>query len=256
MLTVGFSIPVYDTPIELEKCLLSLSKQTVLPVEIAVVDDTSPRHLEIQKICQNFGVWYIYANYGRKRFRKCQAFNLGASVLSTDIVNYSQGDMAYPSDYVEKHLRLHQRYENIAIYPTVYHYNDLDELQKLTCFNQLDAIPFDKAFETKIPFSTMDYIIPGNGIGLACNLSVSRKNDIGWDNFFISTGADEDDYYHRLLESGIFPAIFSDIIAYHIHCDIRDVSFFDIGMDEAAAYYAKKQRYFLRHEPISLIEWG
>ena len=249
MLTIGFSIPVYNTPKELRFCLQSLVEGELPPDQICVVDDTSdsPMAEEQRAIAHEFGAWYVYADYnGPKRFRKTQALNLGASVLSTDIVCYSQGDIRYDPTYTLRVLGLHTRYTNLVAHLMMWH--DQAAIDRVNPGPYAEDL--SKCYEHCTPFAdgvmwsytSPDSVVCTNGVGVGCNFSVLAENDLGWENRYVSASPDEDDYYNTAIRNGLCVAVFKDLTGIHMHFTERDSSFFENEQEKAFALWEQEKK--------------
>jgi glycosyltransferase involved in cell wall biosynthesis len=246
-------MPAYDAVFELERCLHSLSVQTYPVDQVVVVDDTSPLAGQVEVTAKRYGAWYIHADYGRNRFRKTQAYNIGAYVLDTDIVLFSQADLLFPVDYIERHVRLHEAWRNLVAHPNVFHFGHPDMMYPdLTFAHGRDHSSEHVApFRDQVVFSTEDDVQLTNGVGTGSICSLRRENLMPWETKFISTAFGDDDYYNRCCCAGLFPAVFEDLEVLHVHRTERDVSFFDEGYEEAQAYYDQKRESFHpRQEPV------
>jgi glycosyltransferase involved in cell wall biosynthesis len=94
---------------ELEKCLKSIEKQTILPDEVIVVDSSDNSH-EIQKLCESFKKFsasYIYTfPPGLTRQR-----NIGLNASKGEIIFFFDDDIELDRYYIEKCFEVHENKE-------------------------------------------------------------------------------------------------------------------------------------------------
>ncbi len=108
-LTATVIIPTYHRPHELEVCLKSLLRQTLLPTEIIVVDDGHlpgpPLSAEIEKA----GIAYLYLKKDKPGLTESR--NAGVAAASGEIIFFLDDDVELYPEYLEKILEV---YENDA----------------------------------------------------------------------------------------------------------------------------------------------
>ncbi len=90
-------IPAYNAGKTLRECLDSLSKQTLKPLEIILVDDCSAD--DTAALASDFGVKVISFD---ERYGPARARNRGAEEARGDIVLFLDSDVVIPPDLVER----------------------------------------------------------------------------------------------------------------------------------------------------------
>ena len=104
-------IPVYNQHFELQMLLECLTKQTVQPESIIVVDDgTDIARERLQAICREYRNYFGNLDYisigihGAKWFTKSQAYNEGIGYVQTPYVSIIDADSLLMPDYHERCL--------------------------------------------------------------------------------------------------------------------------------------------------------
>lgn len=109
-MTFSIIVPTKDRPADLQNCLKSIVRQTVLPLEVIVVDASSDNisianRNNAEKIMADKKVKliYIHSEPGVNKQR-----NLGADNASGDIIFFLDDDVVIKEDYCEKILEVYK----------------------------------------------------------------------------------------------------------------------------------------------------
>lgn len=108
-MTFSIIIPTKDRPVDLQNCLKSIVKQTVLPLEVIVVDASSEDiSIENQKNAERIlkdriEFVYIKSEPGVNKQR-----NRGADYAKGDIIFFLDDDVVIEKDYCEKILEVYK----------------------------------------------------------------------------------------------------------------------------------------------------
>lgn len=111
---ISIIIPTYNRDDELNNALNSVLIQTVLPLEIIIVDDSDDDR--IFQLCQkkenNFLSCQIVLKYVRNHRQKSNAIarNIGIDYTQGDIVIFLDDDVTLEKDYLLKILEIYQKY--------------------------------------------------------------------------------------------------------------------------------------------------
>ncbi len=113
-LRISVIIPAWNAENSIGDCLTSITKQTVSPTEIILVDDGS--HDNTTLVAQEFGVTLLNT-HGRKG--PATARNMGAKAASEDIILFLDSDVIVQNDLIEKVLS-HFKDESVWAVQTLY----------------------------------------------------------------------------------------------------------------------------------------
>lgn len=110
-LKVSIIIPTYNRARDLEELLRSILQQSILPLEVIVVDDEVPTG-EVRVLCEKLaeefaqhGVKLRYLRNNRKR-SAAVARNIGAEVASGDILLFLDSDIILFPDFISEILKV------------------------------------------------------------------------------------------------------------------------------------------------------
>jgi len=95
-------IPTYNRPQELENCLRSLARQTVLPWEIVVIDDGDLPGMPLHDKLTALGIRCVFERKDTPGLVASR--NLGAVVANGEVVFYLDDDVVLFPDYIERIL--------------------------------------------------------------------------------------------------------------------------------------------------------
>lgn len=98
-------VPTYDRPQELDVCLRSLLRQTVLPSELIIVDDGNLPAPPLRQEFEEAGVAYQYIRKDKPGLTESR--NAGVAAASGDIIFFFDDDVELYSDYLEKALAVY-----------------------------------------------------------------------------------------------------------------------------------------------------
>jgi len=98
-------IPTYNRPRDLEKCIHSVTLQTIKPYELIIVDDGNLTQLPFKAECEDKGIQYIY-------FKKnipglAASRNLGVGLSHGDIIFFLDDDVVLTPNYIEEILKVY-----------------------------------------------------------------------------------------------------------------------------------------------------
>src|SRR4051794_14588699 len=96
LLTCTVVVCTRDRPIQLEQCLAAISKQTLTPTEVIVVDN-APEHSSAEQIAQHWNAKYVF----EPRLGASSARNRGAREATSDVIAYIDDDGRPQSDWVK-----------------------------------------------------------------------------------------------------------------------------------------------------------
>ena len=234
----------------------SLANQSVLPEQIVVVDDMSDdlqakQHIELS---HNYGVDYLYFRREPKRYRLNQCYMIGLSVLNTEFVAFSNDDLVFDNDYVEKCLSILTNYKNMVMmnathrlpYPvdvkkleevgytleeiSKSHYESIDRYHPMMltgeepCWNTMDNI------HTSPNNEGMDGIV-------LTRTNLARKYQL-WDINWEGWGRNKHEMLCTARTNGLAPVVFKDIKAYHLLHEKVPMQI--IGTADHEEYFEKK----------------
>jgi len=109
-------IPTYYRSNDLADLFESIMRQTIMPSEVIVVDDTPID--EIKALCEDYAVKFkllsIELTYVKNRKERSLtiARNIGAKMTKGDIIMFFDSDVVLDSTYMEKILDVYQNYSN------------------------------------------------------------------------------------------------------------------------------------------------
>jgi GT2 family glycosyltransferase len=109
-------IPSYYRSNDLAELFESILRQTIIPIEVIVVDDTPTN--EIKALCQDYGGKFrrfdselTYIKNPKER-STTTARNIGAKMTKGDIIMFFDSDIVLYPDYIEKILAVFRNYPN------------------------------------------------------------------------------------------------------------------------------------------------
>ncbi|MCK5528984.1 MAG: glycosyltransferase, partial [Kiritimatiellae bacterium] len=105
-------IPCYNSEEYIELCLAALIKQTVTPKEIIVVDSSTDSTPDIIK--NKFP--NVHLHHLEKQTMPGAARNIGIGLATGDIIIFTDSDAVAESDWIEKHIQLHQNNPNTTLF--------------------------------------------------------------------------------------------------------------------------------------------
>jgi len=116
ILSISVVIPTYYRSNDLAELFESILRQTIMPLEVIVVDDTPTN--EIKALCEDYGVKFklldielAYLKNSRERSITI-ARNIGARMAKGGIIMFFDSDVVLNPDYMENILNAFQNYPN------------------------------------------------------------------------------------------------------------------------------------------------
>jgi glycosyltransferase involved in cell wall biosynthesis len=115
LLQVSVVIPTRNRDEDLRELLHSILGQTILPIEVTVVDDSDNLRTKIlvKRMCEGFlnkGILLKHVHGKEENRSICAARNLGAKESSGKIVLFMDDDVLPQMDYIEKILEVYEEY--------------------------------------------------------------------------------------------------------------------------------------------------
>lgn len=112
---VSVVIPTYKRPYALSACLDSLLTQTILPLEVTVVDNSSEKASEVlvrqyENAFGSRGIGLRYVRNGQNSLTAAR--NLGVKLSQGDIVLFLDDDVILDADYIEEILKVYEANPN------------------------------------------------------------------------------------------------------------------------------------------------
>jgi cellulose synthase/poly-beta-1,6-N-acetylglucosamine synthase-like glycosyltransferase len=114
--SISVVIPTYYRSNDLAELFGSILKQTIMPLEVIVVDDTPTN--EIRALCEDYGVKFKLLNIELIHVKNPKersitiARNIGAKMAKGDIIMFFDSDVFLYPDYMENILDVFQNYPN------------------------------------------------------------------------------------------------------------------------------------------------
>jgi cellulose synthase/poly-beta-1,6-N-acetylglucosamine synthase-like glycosyltransferase len=114
--SISVVIPTYYRSKDLAELFESILRQTILPLEVIVVDDTPTN--EIKLLCEDYGVKFKLLDIELTHVKNPKersitiARNIGAKMAKGDIIMFFDSDVVLYPDYMENILDVFQNYPN------------------------------------------------------------------------------------------------------------------------------------------------
>ncbi len=106
-LSVSVILPTHDRPAELGVAIDSIMAQSRGPDELIIIDDgISPARPDIDRWAKHSGVRFIYEKRDRPSLPASR--NRGLAIATGDIIVFSEDDVTWPVDYLEKLIELYE----------------------------------------------------------------------------------------------------------------------------------------------------
>ena len=106
-LSVSVILPTHDRPAQLGEAVDSIMAQSCLPDELIIIDDgKSPARPDIDRWAQQAGVRFIYEK--RSKASLTASRNRGMAIATGDIIVFSEDDVTWPADYLQKLVELYE----------------------------------------------------------------------------------------------------------------------------------------------------
>ena len=111
MIAASLIVATYNWPEALDLCLLSIKRQTVIPLEVIIADDGSGNETRelIQKFQADFPVPLIHVWHEDLGFRKAIVLNKAVKAASGVYIIQVDGDVVLNKHFVEDHLSLAEK---------------------------------------------------------------------------------------------------------------------------------------------------
>lgn len=220
-------ITTYNWKEALERSLISIFHQSLLPGEIIVADDGShPETGEmVKKIAANAPIPVIHSWHKDKGFRAAMARNIALAKTSCEYIILIDQDMVLTQKFCEDHAA--------AARPGFFIQGSrvlLDEIQTSRILNKNEHLPgfFEAGIENRkncirAPFFSRLFSLQSKNLkGIrTCNFAFWKKNAIevnGFNDNFIGWGREDSDFAARLLNSGVLRRnLRFSALAYHLY---------------------------------------
>lgn len=156
-------IPFYNEEDYLEKCILSIVRQSNLPTKLVLVDDNSTDHsTRLAKMYANKYMWIEYyrhlsADKKEQGVKVIKAFNFGLKQVkheNYDFISKLDADLEFPKDYFEKVLNVfdnpkiglaggkieEMKNDSWKVIPQAsYHIRGALKTYRIKCFKEIDG---------------------------------------------------------------------------------------------------------------------
>ena len=223
---VSLVISTYNWKEALCLCLLSVTRQTVVPAEVIIADDGSrpDTKLLIEDFQQNFPCPIKHIWHEDKGWRKCIIMNKAFALCEGDYIIEIDGDIIMHSHFIEDHIS-----EAAPGYFLVGSRGKISEQLSRQLLQQQD---YHLSFFTKgvcrklnalhLPWLTpLFFLYKQNQKERGCNISFWKKDLLsvnGYDERFLGYGYEDIDLPARLRRLGIKKHFIKfKAIEYHIH---------------------------------------
>jgi len=114
--SISVVIPTYYRSNDLAELFESILRQTIMPLEVIVVDDTPTN--EIKALCEDYGAKFKFLDIELTYVKNSKersitiARNIGAKMTKGDIIMFFDNDIVLYPDYMENILDVYQNYPN------------------------------------------------------------------------------------------------------------------------------------------------
>ncbi|MFN4152428.1 MAG: glycosyltransferase, partial [Candidatus Sericytochromatia bacterium] len=221
---VSIVMPVYNRENNLFYCLDALTKQSFKDFEVIITDDGSTDNTKkvVDKFRNKLNIRYTYAGEN-KGFRAARARNIGLQKVRGELVIFLDSDIVTPKNYIEEHIKVHKKYDEIVVNSFVYRmktYKEDDlglepfEFIKKHRENLNDDIKYEfHVFDKEEPIEE-GYYLDSN------SLSIKAKHiiDEGFDESFVGWGHEDTELGYRFISKNFkFLFIKNNCESYHIH---------------------------------------
>jgi glycosyltransferase involved in cell wall biosynthesis len=225
---VSIIIPTYNRENNLKYCLNSLTKQTFKNFEVIVSDDGSTDNTKeiVNSFRDKLNIRYIYLGKNRG-FRAARTRNFGLKRSRGEIIIFLDSDIVVPSNYIEEHLKAHEKYDEVIVNSFVYRMKyyfdeDLGVEPKIFVEKHRDKLNDDIKYE----FNVFDREPIEEGYYLDSNsMSIKAKHIIneGFDSSFVGWGHEDTELGYRFIQKGFkFLFIKNNCESYHIYHKISE----------------------------------
>jgi GT2 family glycosyltransferase len=218
-------IPTYNRINILLKTLKYWQKQTIKEFELLIIDDNSTDNtyelLIKYKKENDFNNLTIIRN--KKNYGSAYGRNIGVFYSKAPIVIYTDDDAFVYPNYVENHLKFHQKYNNLILRGPIVNFNDLNLLNLF----------FSDNFEKYLR------IIKGYSRNYFCTANVSIRKEL-----ILKAGLFNLDFYrwqdtelgYRLRKFGLKRIFSFSIPVFHFKEDFKD-------LDKLKNHYYQEGKY-------------
>lgn len=210
--SVSIIIPAYNSEKTLETCLISVLRQTYPSdkTDIHVINDGSTDNTD--KILRKMAIGKnIFIHTLRQNSGLASARNTGVQNSTGDIVIFLDSDMEVTTDFVENHVRFHEKPDVIGVLSAILPApeNPLDKYQKYLYFSRRGAKKY--AVQSPIPFNV--FILGITSVKRHAIISAG-----GFDDLITSYGGEDTELAYRLWQKfpdGLFYAPHIKVIHHH-----------------------------------------
>ncbi len=217
--SVSVVICTRDRPDHLRRCLASMTRQTLRPAEIIVVDNASVDD-RTRIVAENAGVIYVR----EPRPGLDIARNSGARRASGEFIAYTDDDVILNDTWLERLIRGFEHDQVMAVAGLVLP-------AELSTFAQ-EA--FERRWSFGRGFTPIEYGptffatdarsgCPAWVIGAGASMAFRRRcfSEVGWFDERLDVGAagcsGDSEYWHRILSKGFFCRYEPSSVAFHVH---------------------------------------
>ncbi|MBN1154078.1 glycosyltransferase [candidate division KSB1 bacterium] len=252
--TTSVIITAYNRPHLLERALISLAHQSVLPDELIVSDDGSQEDIlsVLKAFKSQFDRSFIYTRQEDRGFRLARCRNNGIRASRGDYIIFLDQDLIYTKYFIETLMQQRRIGRFCTSYPVRLSEEQTGNIDIDMITNcQFDSIITSKQHrKIKKQFlkDRLYYYLKLTGLraqgaklrGGACGINradIVRVN--GYDENYIGWGNEDDDLAHRLYRSGII-GINVSYNEFPIH--LYHEPFHDDGKRVNRQYYHRQKR--------------
>ena len=207
-MTVSLVISSYNWKEALRLCLLSVTRQTVLPFEVIIADDGSTDGTkEVVDSFQRHSPFPIkYVWHEDQGWRKCVILNKAFALCQGDYVIEIDGDIILHSCFIQDHLS-----EALPGYYLLGSRAKMNEnlSNKLLRSGNYHLSLFTRGIKRKINILRLPWLTPSfcnHNSERGCNVSFWRKDILnvnGYDESFVGYGYEDIDLFARLSRNGV-----------------------------------------------------
>lgn len=226
---ISLIIATYNWPEALELCLMSISKQSVLPLEIIIADDGSDeRTTRVVRAFSEKATFPVYHEWHEdKGFRKTIILNKAIQRASSAYIVQIDGDIITSPHFLEDHIRAAETGCFIRGTRTSLNKQETELLltnKKLSWMNRIKLVLQQPANALRLPpclskFTTRKELAGRKVKG--CNMSFWKQDlmDInGYDNQLQGWGHEDEELSWRLVNLGRKKKIIKfSAVTYHLY---------------------------------------
>lgn len=234
-MTVSLVISSYNWKEALQLCLLSVTRQTVLPFEVIIADDGS--NDETKKIVHSFQELSLFPIkhvwHEDKGWRKCVILNKAFALCQGDYIIEIDGDIILHSHFIQDHLS-----EALPGYYLLGSRGKINEniSNKFLKTDNYSLSLFTIGIRRKVNILRFPWLTPffyNHNSGRGCNVSFWKRDILninGYDESFNKYGYEDDDLFARLCRSGVKRRFVKfKAIEYHIFHQSTPLGRFDVN---------------------------